>query len=169
MEIVGEYRDFITGEIKAIREGDSCRILRRESKDYLSSTMKKIRKDGSGFIMMFVENQTELYKLLGGACLGLLSYLTQFVSYGSCELKHCNGKYITNDYIMQELGMTKPTLLKHITTLVDNEIIYKKKVGRCNVYIMNPYICVKGDYIDSEVYDYANKSRWSCRLYEKRL
>ena len=167
MRVVGEYRDFLTGEINEIREGDSVKILRKESKDYLCTTMSIDKREENDYTIQFTCNSTKLYRLLGASNYGLLSYLMQYVSYKNCELRHHNGALLTNNYITEELEISRKTLFNGIETLCDYEILSKRKEGRNIVYIMNPFICMKGNKIDTTIYEMFKNSRWSKRLFKR--
>lgn len=83
------------------------------------------------------------------------------VSYGSGLIMHGNYKEVTNEWIENELELTRNTVYKSIKKLLNYRIIYKGFSGKEIQYYFNPYIYQKGRYINKTLYEMFKKSEWA--------
>lgn len=147
-EILRGITDFITGEVIPIYEGDKVSITRRETIDYLKSTIE-INKNKE-FVMSFnipfrtlakLNLKSNEYDIL----MVMLSFLGWGYYYSGYVVKIQNRKpygFMNGEDIRKYTNCDKPTFSKAIKTLEKKEIIKieKAKVGRGNNFIINPFI-----------------------------
>ena len=92
-----------------------------------------------------------------------------YIGYEDGLVKKRNGDNINNKDLIEITGLSKPTLIKTIKSLIDKKILYKHEVGRQNQYFINPWIFGRGKRIKIDLKrmfkDYKIKSkdnvRWS--------
>lgn len=147
-EILRGITDFITGEVIPIYEGDKVSITRRETIDYLKSTIE-INKNKE-FVMSFnipfrtlakLNLKSNEYDIL----MVMLSFLGWGYNYSGYVVKIQNRKpydFMNGEDIRKYTNCDKPTFSKAIKSLEKKEIIKieKAKVGRGNNFIINPFI-----------------------------
>ena len=147
-EILRGITDFITGEVIPIYEGDKVSITRRETIDYLKSTIE-INKNKE-FVMSFnipfrtlakLNLKSNEYDIL----MVMLSFLGWGYNYSGYVVKKQNRKpygFMNGKDIRKYTNCDKPTFSKAIKSLEKKEIIKieKAKVGRGNNFIINPFI-----------------------------
>lgn len=147
-EILRGITDFITGEVIPIYEGDKISITRRETIDYLKSTIE-INKNKE-FVMSFnipfrtlakLNLKSNEYDIL----MVMLSFLGWGYDYSGYVVKIQNRKpydFMNGEDIRKYTNCDKPTFSKAIKSLEKKEIIKieKAKVGRGNNFIINPFI-----------------------------
>ena len=147
-EILRGITDFITGEVIPIYEGDKVSITRRETIDYLKSTIE-INKNKE-FVMSFnipfrtlakLNLKSNEYDIL----MVMISCLGWGYNYSGYVVKIQNRKpydFMNGEDIRKYTNCDKPTFSKAIKILEKKEIIKieKAKVGRGNNFIINPFI-----------------------------
>lgn len=147
-EILRGITDFITGEVIPIYEGDKVSITRRETIDYLKSTIE-INKNKE-FVMSFnipfrtlakLNLKSNEYDIL----MVMISCLGWGYNYSGYVVKIQNRKpydFMNGEDIRKYTNCDKPTFSKAIKSLEKKEIIKieKAKVGRGNNFIINPFI-----------------------------
>ena len=152
-----------TGEIlDEIKEGD--RIRRKSQDDYCKGKGELIDMTENGnFIKIF--NKT--MAMLGGEgltaneyqiCLQLLNY----IEYESGILKYANtGKQLNSQDISDITGICYKGVVRAMQTLVSKKIYGVHKTGKENCYTVNPFIFMKGKYINKTLYNFYKKSKWA--------
>lgn len=155
--------DTETGEIlDEIKEGD--RIRRKSQDDYCKGKGELIDMAENGnFIKIF--NKT--MAMLGGEeltaneyqiCLQLLNY----IEYESGILKYANtGKQLNSQDISDITGICYKGVVRAMQTLVSKKIYGVHKTGKENCYTVNPFIFMKGRYINKTLYNFYKKSKWA--------
>lgn len=147
-EILRGITDFITGEVIPIYEGDKVSITRRETIDYLKSTIE-INKNKE-FVMSFnipfrtlakLNLKSNEYDIL----MVMLSFLGWGYDYSGYVVKIQNRKpydFMNGEDIRKYTNCDKPTFSKAIKSLEKKEIIKieKAKFGRGNNFIINPFL-----------------------------
>ena len=155
--------DTETGEfLDEIKEGD--RIRRKSQDDYYKRKNELIDMvDNGNFIKIF--NKT--MAMLGGEnltaneyqiCLQLLNY----IEYESGIIKYANtGKQLNSQDISDITGICYKGVVRAMQTLVSKKIYGVHKTGKENCYTVNPFIFMKGRYINKTLYDFYKKSKWA--------
>lgn len=173
-EILRGITDFITGEVIPIYEGDKISITRRETIDYLKSTIE-INKNKE-FVMSFnipfrtlakLNLKSNEYDIL----MVMLSFLGWGYYYSGYVVKIQNRKpygFMNGEDIRKYTNCDKPTFSKAIKTLEKKEIIKieKAKVGRGNNFIINPFIITHDKRVpirifkmfESSIFNYTNQT-----------
>lgn len=152
-----------TGEIlDELKPGD--RIRRRKQDNYCEKETKKIDMGECGeFIKMYNKSISLLgkEKLTGNEyqiCLQLLSY----IEYESGILKYSNtGKELNLEDISDITGICRKSVTRAMQTLVSKRIYGVHKTGKDNKYTVNPFIFMKGRYVNKTLYDFFKKSKWA--------
>lgn len=173
-EILRGITDFITGEVIPIYEGDKISITRRETIDYLKSTIE-INKNKE-FVMSFnipfrtlakLNLKSNEYDIL----MVMLSFLGWGYYYSGYAVKIQNRKpydFMNGEDIRKYTNCDKPTFSKAIKSLEKKEIIKieKAKVGRGNNFIINPFIMTHDKRVpirifkmfESSIFNYTNQT-----------
>ena len=173
-EILRGITDFITGEVIPIYEGDKISITRRETIDYLKSTIE-INKNKE-FVMSFnipfrtlakLNLKSNEYDIL----MVMLSCLGWGYDYSGYVVKIQNRKpydFMNGEDIRKYTNCDKSTFSKAIKSLEKKEIIKieKAKVGRGNNFIINPFIMTHDKRVpirifkmfESSIFNYTNKT-----------
>lgn len=139
--IIDEETGEIIGELL---KGD--RIMRKNSIEHLNNKEKIEMED-------FVKYNSGLtaklnsYKLSSAEILIFLM-LAENIKYKSQIAKHKNGKMITRDDLVDMLGFTYQTVKTSISKLIKCGLIVEAKTQFGRVFIINPYVVIKGNEVD---------------------
>jgi len=153
--------DFNTGEIQEIKDGDSLRITRKESKDLLKETIAI--NDKETFIKFYTniiedlvnENLTSAEWNTILVCLKHLNYYSGSIAYEN------NGNFLTPQDFVKHSKLSERTVLRSINKLVSSKILHKGRTGKEYQLFANPYIFMKGARINKTLVDMFKKSKWS--------
>jgi hypothetical protein len=147
-----------TGEIVGeINEGD--KIIRKETQDYLNSTIKDFNKDEQ-FIKVFIKPLYELSRTLTGTESVFLNYLIQYINYADGILKQ-NNNVLTRNIISKETDIPLRTVDRLLSSLMEKQIIGKHKTGRMVCFTVNPFIFMRGKRIGNTLYEFYKYSKWA--------
>lgn len=131
-------------EIDKINPGDSYRITRKKTKQYLESTEQWNFKN---FYQTNVDEIKEVNKNLNIYEKGLLQTIAPYLGYEDCLLKHSNGVPLDWEDLLKLTKISKSQLSTTIKSLIKKNILFKQKVGRKRQYYLNPYLFFKGDRV----------------------
>ena len=161
--------DSDTGVIKnEIKQGDSVKITRKETKDFLNET--EIINDKEAFIKLYTKILKDLVKEhLTGAeydvilcCLEHLNYYSGAIVYSN------NGHFLTPQDIEKYTELGKSTITRSINKLVNAKILHKGKTGKDYQLYANPFIFMKGSRINKTLTAMFRKSKWA-KNYEYKV
>lgn len=159
-----------TGEIlNEIYEGDTVKIIRKETKDFLNDN-KRINVDKSftflyvsaGEILCREKLTTNENRIIWGIQ-GHIEYSSGILKM----LKGCNpDKKLNAQDLITICGINEKTFYRAMDSLIKRKIIGKTKVGRETHYIVNPFIfykgkCKGGGYIPTTTYELFKDSKWN--------
>ena len=158
-EIVCNYINTETGEVVSFREGDSWNIDTREQKEYRanhkyikqSNSFVKVYKDTIGLLAKEDLTKSE-YKII----LVALAYLDK-----TSGILTENGVNIGKQRLIELVEISHNTFTEGVNHLIELDIMARTKVGRNNVYLMNPFIFLNGTYINATLYRIFKKSKWN--------
>ena len=148
----------VTGEIL---EGD--RMLKGKSLSYLRSQESKVElsKDDT-FIKIFKAALPQLSSCgLSVPESRIFFYLLENVRYGSNAAKEDNGTLITRETISFELSMPISNVHRATVKLCQRGLIAIAKIDIGKVFIVNPFVAMRGKSIDKTTYDLFKKTRWA--------
>jgi len=152
-----------TGEVvNHINEGDSFRLIRKETKDYLRGTVE-VNK-GEAFVKVYAKTLFELSKSLTGTESQFVNYLIQYIRYTSGILAHSNANDshpLTRQHMAQETGLSIKTVDRIMRSLQDKQVIGKHRTGNDITFTVNPFIFMKGDRINETLYNFFKNTRWN--------
>jgi len=97
----------------------------------------------------------------------LAIYLLEFLSYKTNILAFSNGVFINQTNFAKEVGISRQTACNLFKKLKKLRVIDTLRVNNRNVYILNPYIALKGNQIYDDIAVKFEKTEWQ-RLSEKR-
>ena len=97
----------------------------------------------------------------------LVIYLLEFLSYKTNILAFSNGAFINQTNFAKEVGISRQTSCNLFKKLKKLRVIDTLRVNNRNVYILNPYIALKGNQIYDDIAVKFEKTEWQ-RLSEKR-
>jgi hypothetical protein len=147
-----------TGEVvHEMQPGD--RILRKQSVDYLRSTVE-INKD-EPYAKAFIKPMFQLARSLSGPELQMVYFLLPYISYESGILMHSNGRQLTREAISDNTGLGLKTVDRIIKALYDKKVIGKHISGREVHYTVNPWLFMRGKRINRTLYEFFKSSRWA--------
>lgn len=155
--------DTETGEIlDELKNGD--RIRRKSQDEYCKNKEELIdMNDNGSFIKLFNKTMAMLgnEKLTANeylVCLRLLDY----IEYESGILKYANnGRALKLTDIEGITKLSKSTVIRAMQTLVSKKIYGVHKTGKENCYTVNPFIFMKGRYVNKTLYNFYKKSKWA--------
>lgn len=151
-----------TGEVvREIKQGDSIKITRRESKEFLKENVKL--NDKESFIKFYTNILDDLVseKLTSAEfnivliCLKNLNY-----SSGAVAFKN-NGNFLTPQDFVKRTKLSERAVKYAIKNLVDKKILHKGRTGREYQLFVNPYIFMKGVYVNKTLKDMFKNSKWA--------
>ncbi len=160
-EIVYQLADVETGEVNyELREGDSIRVDRREQKEYRAN--HRNIKDKVGFVKVFLDSLGILLQEdnFTSAEYKIILTAMYFIDYTSGILVE-DKCIITKKRFVELIGVSENTFDKGINKLIDKKIIGRAKVGRCNCYLVNPFIFMRGKIINNTLYKLFKSSKWN--------
>lgn len=152
-----------TGEIEyEMQPGDKIRTVTQDK--FYQNKQKLIEMNiDKEFIKLYNKTMSSLgnenlsaneYKI----CFMLLDY----IEYESGILKYSNnGKMLNNNDISDITGICRKGVTRAMQTLVSKGIYGVHKTGKENCYTVNPFIFMKGRYVNKTLYDFYKKSKWA--------
>ena len=159
-DVVVSYINTETGEVDySLREGDSIRVDTREKKEYRAN--HKYIKTNNSFVKVYKDTISILanedltkseYKII----LVALAYLDK-----TSGILTEDGVNIGKKRFIELVGISHNTFTEGIKNLIKLKIMAKTKVGKANVYMMNPFIFQNGIYINATLYRLFKKSKWN--------
>lgn len=157
--------DIQTGEIvNQIKDGD--RIVRGTSIESFTKNNNNIKlNEKEQFIKLYVSVIKDLVKekISEGewkvilVCLDHLSYVTGGVIHKTTN------NFMSYEEIMEESGLSRASIFRAIDNLVKKKILHIGKTGRENQLFMNPFIFMRGCYINNTLYSMFRNSKWNKR------
>lgn len=153
------YND-LTGEIAySLREGDSVKLYTREQKEYKANHIKI--KEKSSFVKVYKDT----IMLLINENLSKSEYEIIFIAMTYLDTTSGilteNGVNINKIRFMELTNLSHNTFTNSINHLIDLQIMARTKIGRTNVYLLNPFIFLNGVYINATLYGIFKKSKWN--------
>lgn len=153
-----------TGEIvDELNEGD--RIRKKAQDDYYNSQkdLIEINKEedfvkvfGRTMTMLMEEEDLTLNELK--ICLSMISY----IGYESGLLRYeNNGRLLKLKDIETITKLPKISVVKAMNNLVSKKIYGVHRTGRQNAYTVNPFIFMKGRYINKTLYNLYKNTKWA--------
>ena len=149
-----------TGEVAyELHEGDSIKIDRKEQKEYRANHRKIKQKD------KFVKVWCDTISLLAQENFTASQYKIIFVALSYVEQTSGvlveDGVNISKGRFMELTGLTENTFDTAINRFIKSKIMARTKVGRSNVYLLNPYIFMNGQYINDTLFRIFHTSKWN--------
>jgi DNA-directed RNA polymerase subunit F len=135
-----------TGEVlKEVFEGDKVKVTRKESLDYLSRfetwNLEAFFKGHIGELEGIMKELTTYEK-------AFLFSIVPKVGYEDCCLKHKNGNVLNQEDLIAISGLSKPTVIKVIKSLIAKGVLYQGRNGKETQYFVNPWLFCKGNRIN---------------------
>ena len=149
--------------VNVIEEGDSIKIIRKNSMKHLREQEGKMQipKD-EDFIKIFKDAIPQL------ASCGLsipeskvFFYLAGNIRYESNVAKYDNGKLITRDNLCEDLKMPISNVHRSVVKLCQRGLIAIANIDIGKVFIVNPFVMMRGVSIDKTTYDLFKKTKWA--------
>lgn len=162
-EPVVYYADVETGEVVyQLREGDSLQVDTREQKEYRRNN--RVIKYREQFIKLFMDSLDILRKEtdLTASEYKIILNAIYYIDYKSGILIE-DSIMITKGRFMEIVGVSPNTFDSGIKRLMEKKIIGRAKVGRCNCYLVNPFIFMKGRVINDTLYKLFRDSKWNTK------
>lgn len=158
--------DSDTGVISnEIRQGDSLKITRKETKDFLKET--EVINDKETFIKLYTKILKDLTKEhLTGAEYDVILCCLEHLNYYSGAIVHSNnGNFLTPQDIEKYTELNRRTITRSINKLVTVKILHKGKTGKDYQLYANPFIFMKGSRINKTLTAMFRNSKWA-KTYE---
>lgn len=128
-----------------MKPGDRC--ITKESIDYLDNTTQ-FGKD-EPFIKVFSKYIPKIALELSGGAAGIMFMIAPHIAFGSGLLCYMGKGHALNNGDIEELtGLSKKTIIKLMTELVDHKILARCISGRSYKYFVNPYIYCRGGRVN---------------------
>ncbi len=160
-DIVYTYMNTETGSIDyVLREGDTIKVDTKEQKEYRANH-KEIKKNNT-FVKVFKDTieilarEKNLTKNDYKVILIAMSYLEK-----TSGVLTEDGVNISKARFLELSELSHNTFTDSINRLINLQIMAKTRVGRNNVYLLNPFIFLNGTYINATLYRIFKKSKWN--------
>lgn len=150
-----------TGEMIPIEEG--TRIIKPNSLKYLREQNNKLEHPrDEEFLKLFKLALPELTSIgLSVPESRVFFYLLGNVRYESNIAKYNNGKLITRENISVDLNMSTSNVHRAVTKLCERGLIAITKIDIGKVFIVNPFVAMRGKTIDKTTYDLFKHTKWA--------
>lgn len=152
-----------TGEIETeLLPGDS---IRRASQDIYYKNMGDMLELNANKEFIKIYNDT--MAVLGQEEMSTAEYkvcfmLLKYINYGSGILRFDNnGRELNLTDISRITRLSRSTVSRAMKGLVSKKIYGMHKTGKENCYTVNPFIFMKGRYVNKTLYDFYKKSKWA--------
>lgn len=145
--------------IDIINQGD--RIVRQKSIESYNKEGYTRINGSDNFIKVYTKCLFEIGNELNGRESSMLYYLLQYLRFDDCILAHSNGKLLTRDFIIKDLGQNERTVDRALHGLISKGILGKHKTMYDWTYTINPYIFMKGNKVLSVVAKFYSKTKWA--------
>lgn len=153
-----------TGEYKDIYEGDTVRILRKQSCEYLENTVELNKNEP--YVKVYTKPLFELSRSLTGTESQFVNYLMDYVRYTTGIFAYDNGKVLTRQAMADETGLSIKTVDKILASLVEKQVIGKHKTGHDIQFTGNPYIFMRGNRVNQTLVKFFQNTKWA-KMYRK--
>lgn len=156
--------DMETGEIvDELKAGD--RIRRSTQDEYFckKTQLIELNKD-EDFVKMFTEAIVRLIQEedLTNTELKLCLFMGKYIGYESGLLRYeNNGKLLNLNDIVNITGMSKRSVINGMQGLVSKKVFGVHKTGKENAYTVNPFIFMKGRYVNKTLYNLYKNTKWA--------
>jgi uncharacterized protein YjhX (UPF0386 family) len=158
-----EYRIIDENGVVVNTLGEGDRIVRKNSMKHLREQEGKIQipKD-EDFIKMFKDALPQLSSCgLTVPESRVFFYLAANIRYESNVAKYDNGKLITRDNLCTDLNISLANVQRSIVKLCQRGLIAIAKIDVGKVFIVNPFVMMRGVSIDKTTYDLFKKTKWA--------
>ena len=139
----GEIAKIVNVEKAAIARG----VSRHVAKKILDPTLERWRK-GYQYTKVFSDTINIIGQELSGTECKLIMLLLSYIRYDSGMLATLKGNPLTNEDVISIVKMSKRTVSDTMDSLVKKRIFARNRVGIAYQYYANPYIFLKGNYIN---------------------
>lgn len=157
-EVTSYIVDNSTGEVTEIYLGDTIYIVTKEQKDYFDKTTE-INK-GKKYVMVCEGAYRILEKMdLTPSARDILDIMLSHIGwypYSGYVVKTKNNRFdgLINSKELMALTNCKPSAFKvGISQLEENKIIAKEKRGRCQTFIVNPFIATHDSRVPKTIFE----------------
>lgn len=122
-------------------------VNKNVAKKILDPTLERWKK-GYQYTKVFSDTMRVVGKELSPTECKIIMLLMSYIRYDTGMVATLKGNPITNDDIEKIVEMSRKTVFKTMDGLVKKRIFAKNRVGVCNQYFANPYIFLRGSYIN---------------------
>lgn len=153
----GEVIDVIASHDSYTKLSDGDKVVRRGTIQYLRETTN-IKYQFIKVNPVVWGEITNKYPMFG--------YLVYYLGYMDNILTYSNGKKIQLKDIHKVGRVSESTAKRQLKGLLKDDIVHKvKEVGKKKTYlVVNPFICMRGKRIYSELYEEFKNSAWSDKI-----
>jgi len=134
-----------TGEIVG-RIGEGDRIVKAKTIEFLNETqvwrIEKFYKGSVGEIQKLLPELSSIER-------EFLFCASVYVGYEDCCLRYENGNVLDAGKMSEIMRVSKSTIYRVLNSLRKKDIIFKGKNSEGDMYFMNPWICCRGNRINS--------------------
>jgi hypothetical protein len=123
-------------------------VNRHVAKKILDHTLERWKK-GYQYTKVFSDTMRIVGKELSPTECKVIMLLMSYIRYDTGMIATLKGNPITNDDIEKIVDMSRKTVFTTMDGLVKKRIFAKNRVGICNQYFANPYIFLRGKYINN--------------------
>lgn len=159
-EVVRRLIDIDTGELAyELRGGDQLKLTTKEQLEY-KKNHKTIKKSGE-WGKYFVDSMEILSHIdFTSSESRIIFTALRFVDYNSGILIE-DKVSISKGRFIELVDISENTFDRSMRNLIYNQVIARTKIGRTNVYLLNPFIFMKGAYINATLYKLFKDSQWN--------
>ena len=119
-------------------------------------------KEGTPISYPFIKCSIENFPVVGKKY-SIFVYMLEHLNYIDNTLVFSNGRVVKTAHLAEASGMALRTVQKQIKAMIDEDIIRKMKFYDKTMIVINPWICMKGNRVNTYVYEAFENSVWKDR------
>ena len=156
----GDIIDKIESNDKYVKLSDGDKVIRKGVLQYLSDTVD-VKYHFIKINPVIFDKYCKKYSML--------ATLVCHIGYmdNVCQFK--NGKNITMKNLPDLCNVSESTAKRQIKGMIEDDLLHKIKNGKNNIFVMNPFLCMRGKKIYLSLYEEFKLSehRSNCEEWEK--
>lgn len=137
-------------------------ILTPNSKKHLIDESNKVEiPKGEAFIKVFQDSLPQLASCgLSTVEAQVFFYLIKNIRYESNAATYSNGRLITRENLCEDLHINTTSIQKAVARLIGRSLIAEAKIDIGKVFIVNPFVAMRGNKLDRTSYDLFKHTKW---------
>lgn len=152
--------DFTEGELTHyINQGDSLKIIRKESKDSFNGVTQLNKKED--FIKVYLKPMMLLSHELSSPECTVLFYALQYLDFTTGMLMESKIQTLQRSTMAKDLLQTERNIDRLMNALVSHEILMRGVCGKNTFFLVNPFIFMRGKMVNKTLVSMFAKTKYA--------